>query len=734
MGRLTRRTALAGALAAALVAAAAPGASAAGRCGDHAWCDTALSPDTRAGLLLNALTGDEKIGLLGGDDLFGVRGAEHEHTGTSRGVSRAGLPDVYFSDGPVGPRQGKSTGLPIPMAVAATFDPRLANLHAQVAAAEARAKGNDVIFAPTVNIMRTPLGGRTFESYGEDPFLMSRLGVAWVQGVQSKGVIANVKHYAANNQEGASPAANAGGPGQPLGPPAAQGNRLTVDTIVDERTLREIYLPHFEAAVKRGHAGSIMCSYNRLNGQYACENKHLLGDVLKGWDFKGFVLADYGAAKNTADSLNNGLDFDPWPGFAYSPTAVNAALASGGSNMARVDDHVKRILRTLFAYGFFDRSAFKDDDAQINKKANFRAAQRIEESAITLLRNRGGVLPLDSRNLKSIALIGAPADTYRTGGGSGNVVPFSFITPRKAIADRAGNGISVRYDDGTDPARAAGVAKAADVAIVVAGDYQSEGADRACLSLECPSVHGDQDALIERVAAANAKTIVVLETGGPVLTPWRDKVAAIAEAWYPGAAGGPAIARVLFGDVDPGGRLPATFPRSEADLPTAGDPEKYPGVGETVRYKEGVLVGYRWFDQKRLEPAFPFGFGLSYTTFALRRLRVTARSASVEVVNTGRRTGVAVPQLYLGLPDPGPGIVQPPRQLKGMRSLRLGPGRSRRVTFPITRRDLSYWDVTSNDWKVAPGCYGVMAGTSSRDIAQSATLAVGGARCPRARR
>jgi beta-glucosidase len=714
----------------ALAVSAAPGAQAAGRCGSHPWCDTALGPDARAGLLLNALTGDEKIGLLGGDDLFGVSGAEHAHTGTSRGVARVGLPDVYFSDGPVGPRQGKSTGLPIPMAVAATFDPRLANLHAQVAAGEARAKGNDVMFAPTVNIMRTPLNGRTFESYGEDPFLMARLGVGWVQGVQSKGLIANVKHFAANNQEGYSPGAQAGAPGQPLGPPPASGNRLTVDTIVDERTLREIYLPHFEAAVKRGRAGSLMCSYNRLNGQYACENPHLLQDVPRGWGFKGFVLADYGAAKNTANSLNNGLDFDPWPGFAYSPTAVNAALASGGSSMARVDEHVKRILRTLFAYGFFDRPTYKDDDGQINKRANFRAAQRIEEAAITLLRNRGGMLPLDGGRLKSIALIGKPADSYRTGGGSGNVVPFSIVTPRQAIADRAGSGVSVRYDDGSDAARAATLAKAADVAIVVAADYQSEGADRACLSLECPPVHGDQDALIAQVAAANPKTIVVLETGGPVLTPWRDKVAAIAEAWYPGAAGGPAIARVLFGDVDPGGRLPATFPRSEADLPTAGDPEKYPGVGETVRYKEGVLVGYRWFDQKRLEPAFPFGFGLSYTTFALRGLRVTARSASVEVVNTGHRTGVAVPQLYLGLPDPAAGIVQPPRQLKGMRSLRLGPKRSRRVTFPITQRDLSYWDVKSNGWRVAPGCYGVMVGTSSRDIAQSATLAVGGASCP----
>src|SRR3954471_5289129 len=330
--RLLRRQAGRGlALGVALVATFTPGAHAAGRCGDHAWCDTKLSADTRAGLLLNALTDDEKIGLLGGDSLFGVAGGAHDHTGVGDGVPRVGLPSVYYSDGPVGPRQGKSTGLPIPMAVAATFDPRLANLHGQVAGTEARAKGNDVIFAPTVNIMRTPLGGRTFEAYGEDPYLVSKLGVGWIQGVQSKGLIANVKHYAANNQEGASPGANAGGPGQPLGPPAGEGNRMLVDTIVDERTLREIYLPHFEAAIKQGHAGSVMCSYNKVNGTYACENPHLLHDVLDGWGFKGYVLADYGAAHNPSASLENGLDFDPWPGVAYSPAAVNAALASGTS-------------------------------------------------------------------------------------------------------------------------------------------------------------------------------------------------------------------------------------------------------------------------------------------------------------------------------------------------------------------------------------------------------------------
>ncbi|HVE68298.1 MAG TPA: glycoside hydrolase family 3 C-terminal domain-containing protein [Solirubrobacteraceae bacterium] len=717
------------------LAVAVPSASAAGRCGTHAWCDTRLSPDVRAERLLSALTPDERIELLAGDELTGVLGGDHTHTGTSNGVPRVGLPPVYFSDGPVGPRQGLSTAQPIPMGLAATFDPRLANLAGQIVAAEARGKGNDVVLAPTVNILRTPRWGRAFETYGEDPFLSGRLAVGWVQGAQSKGVIANVKHYAANNQEGVNPAADASRSGEPFGPPATEGNRLTVDVRADERTLREIYLPQFEAAVKQGRAGSIMCSYNRLNGQYACENEFLLRRVLqRDWGFKGFVLADYGAAKNTGDSLRNGLDFDPWPAIAYDPRAVRAALATGQATPAHVDEHVRRILRTLFAYGFFDRAAYRDDDRQINQAAHLRSVTRIEERAITLLRNRGS-LPLDASRLRSIALIGVPANQFKTGSGSAAVRPFSYVTPREALARRAGPGVQVRYDDGSDAARAAALARGSDVAIVFAADHQTEFTDRNCLSLQCPPIHGDQDALIEQVAAANRRTIVVLETGGPVLTPWRERVDAIVEAWYPGMGGGTAIARVLFGDVDPGGRLPATFPAREADLPTAGDPEKYPGVAETVHYKEGVLVGYRWFDARRLQPAYPFGFGLSYTRFALRGLRVratgpTSATASIEVVNTGERAGNAVPQLYLGLPSPGPGIVQPPRQLRGFRSLHLGRGRARRIAFPIGARALSYWDVRTRDWRVAPGCYEVTVAQSSRDAAAPrARLAVGGARC-----
>ena len=728
---------LAVAVAAVVLALPPATAQAAGRCGDHLWCDTNLSPDARAALLLAELTDDEKIGLLAGDDYVGVAGAEGTHTGTSDGVPRLDLPTMYLTDGPVGVRSGQATAMPIPMGLAASFDTRLARLHGKTIATEARAKGNDVIYAPTVNILRTPLWGRAFETFGEDPFLSGRMGVSWIRGAQSTGVIANVKHYAANNQEGAGPQADESRPGQPVGPPSTEGGRFTVNVVVDERAMREIYLPQFEAAVKDANVGSVMCSYPRVNGAYACENGVLLQDILReDWGFRNFVLADYGAAHVAGPSLNNGLDFDPFGAVfhAYEPAQVRAALASGQADFERVNEHVRAILRTLFAYGFFDREAFVMDDAQIDKEKNLLAAQRIEESAITLLRNKRKTLPLKPKRLESIALIGVNADQFTTGGGSANVDPFMFQSPRDAIEERAGEGVDVRFDDGSDPERAADLARASDVAIVFAADYQTEFIDRRCISLQCPPWNGDQDALIEAIAEANERTVVVLETGGPVLTPWRDKVAAIVEAWYPGAGGGPALARVLFGDVDPGGRLPATFPRTEDHYPYAGDREAYPGVGETVRYKEGVLVGYRWFDAKRHRPAYPFGFGLSYTKFRYGPLKLRRRGddgavVSFRVRNVGRRTGVEVPQLYLGLPTPSKDVEQPPKQLKDFRKLTLEPGQRRRVKFRIDPRDISYWNVDADAWRIAPGCYQVMIGRSSRRIALIAEESFRGGRC-----
>jgi beta-glucosidase len=713
--------------------AAVPAARAADQCGNAGpWCNTRLTPDQRAQLLLDHLDQSQKISLLAGNDVLGVTGASG-HTGSSAGVPGL-VPAVNFTDGTAGIRQGSATAMPDELAVAASFDPRLARADGQVLGAEAKYKGNDVIYGPTLTIMRTPLAGRTFQALGEDPFLASQMGVGLIDGIQSQGVVADANIYVANNQEGQDPSGNSGMPGAPLGA-GTVGSRYTIDANVDQRTLREIYLPPFEAAVKRANVGTVMCAYNLVNGTYNCENGPLLNGILKHeWGFKGFVLSDYGAAHDTIASLQNGLDFEPWPGAAYGPGPVTAAVDSGTVTQAQLDDHVRRYLRTLFAFGVFDRAAFAADEAQIDKAAHAVTARRIEEGAITLLQNRHAILPLEPKRLKTIAVIGKVASSFLTGGGSSAVTPYSFVTPLQGITARAGAHGRVVYNDGSDPASAAALAKSSDVAIVVAADYEIEGVDLQCLTLECPNAYGDQDTLIGQVAASNPNTVVVLETGGPVLTPWRAQVKGVLETWYPGEQGGAAIARVLFGDVDPSGHLPVTFPRSEADEPTAGDSSSYPGVANSETYKEGVFVGYRWFGARRIAPAFPFGFGLSYTRFAYRRLSVRPTGfgavVSVSVTNVGRRRGAAVPQLYLGLPGI-PGVSQPPAQLKGSVKVGLRAGNSARVRFRVDRRALSYWDVAAGGWRVARGCYRVMVGSSSGQLPLRAALAEGGASCPR---
>jgi beta-glucosidase len=724
----TSSSPVAAAPAAPVVAAAAttPCSAPAGR----PWCDTGLGPDQRAALLVDAMTLDEKVSLLGGDDLVGVAGQEGTHTGTSNGIARLGVPPVYFSDGPVGVRQGKATGMPSPMSVAASFDPKNARAHAKVVGDEVRRKGNDVVFAPMVNIMRTPLSGRTFEGFGEDPYLAGEMATGWIRGVQSEGVIGDVKHYAANNQEG-------------LGP---LGSRLTVDVRVSERALREIYLPAFEAAVKKGDVGTVMCAYPRVNGQYACENEFLLSDVLKGdWGFKGFVLTDYAAGKNTIDSLNNGLDLDIFPGAIYHPALVLAAVGSGLVNEATIDEHVHRILRTMFAFGMFDRPVSVDRHETIDKTAHNRAAAEVEAKGIVLLRNRKvgprsdrprpRLLPLREKSLKTLAVIGPEAHKIKDGGGSSTIDEFFFTTPLTALRSRLGAS-RVVYDDGSDAARAAAVAAKADAAVVVVGDSMTEVIDKLEPTLNSGQTDGiDRDALIARVAAAQQRTVVVLQSGGPVLTPWRTKVPALVEMWYPGQNGGTALAQVLFGDIDPGGRLPVTFPRRAGDLPTAGDPEKYPGVAEVVTYKEGVMVGYRWYDHKRLPVAYPFGAGRSYTKFRYSGLRVnrTSRTSAVArftVTNVGARRGTAVPQLYVGMPAPR-GEQQAVRQLKGFKRLSIAPGRSRVVRIRLGSRAFSYWSTGADDWRVVPGCYRIDIGTSSRHPVLTARKAFAGGRCRR---
>ena len=706
---------LLGGLAIALPGRAAP-VRAAGPCGDptqRPWCDGALPADARAGLLLAALTENEKLGLLAGV-------ASSTHTGQSPAIDRVGLRSVAFTDGPWGVKQGPATGVPIPLALAATFDTSLASLHGAVVAGEARDKADDVILAPTVNIMRTPLGGRTFEAYGEDPYLVTRTAVNWIEGAQSQGVIAMVKHYCCNNQEGQY---------------GVLGQKNVVSADIDERTLREIYLPQFEAAVGEAHAGMVMCAYNRVNSDWACENRHLLTDILKGdWRFQGAVVSDWQATHLSALALNNGLDVEMPTAMDYDPRVIRAELAAGVVSQAAIDDHVRRLLRTMFGFGFFDRAPFVDDTARIDVAGHARISQVIEEAGTVLLKN-DGVLPLDPARLRSIAVIGPQANRFETGGTADDIIPFTSTTPLHEITRRAGPGVKVTYNDGSNPSSAAAAAAAADVAIVFASDSEGEYMEKACASVDCTTMGktGTQDSLITTVAAANHNTVVVLETGDPVLTPWRGSIRGLLEAWYPGEEGGAALASVLFGDVDPGGRLPATFPDSESQLPSAGDPTAYPGVTDAI-YKEGVFVGYRWYDAHGLTPAYPFGAGLSYTTFRYSGLAVAptpgAASAAVvrvTVTNTGSRAGVAVPQLYLGLPSPSPSVLQPPRQLRGYEKLTLEPGETRTVSFPLDDRAFAYWDISSSSWRVARGCYRVFLGSSSRDLPLRRALAVGGA-------
>ncbi|MGH7804943.1 MAG: glycoside hydrolase family 3 C-terminal domain-containing protein, partial [Candidatus Binatia bacterium] len=396
------------------------------------------------------------------------------------------------------------------------------------------------------------------------------------------------------------------------------------------------------------------------------------------------------------------------------------------------DERAGAILRTMFAFGLFDRAAHPHDDELIDKAGHAALVEEVAEEGLVLLTN-DGILPLDADALGSIAVIGDAAVRYVGGGGSSAVQPFEVRTSLDAITERAGDAVEVRYRSGGDRAAAVALARDADVAIVFGNDTASEGGDKTCLSLTCPlgiPPEPSQDDLIDAVIAANPRSIVVLQTGGPVLTPWRERAAALIEAWYPGQRGGAAIARVLFGDTDPGGRLPMTFPKRVGDLPTAGDLLRYPGNGLQVFYSEGPLVGYRWYDAEGVEPAFPFGHGLSYTTFGYGDLEIHDDRIEAIVSNVGSRTGSEVAQLYVAIPAPGPGLAQPPRQLKGFAKVELEADESARVSFPIDDRTFAHWDEEADAWATAPACYGVSVGSSSRDLRLEGVIARGGGSCP----
>ena len=696
-----------------------------------------LSATERAHELVSAMTIDQKLAMLSQSQPVD---AHYGAAGFVPAQPSLCIPDLVLNDAGqgVGDAQTNTTAFPAPIAQSSSWDPALQWRFGAALGWQAWHKGVNVQLAPGVEIDRVPLNGRNFEYMSEDPYLAAQGAVAEVRGIQSNPVIATVKHYVANSQE---------------------TNRMTVSSDVDQRTLEELYTAPYEAAVKQGHAGSVMCSYNRINGTYACENRDTLTTILKRqFGFTGFVMSDWGATHSTIAAANAGLDMemDVKPG-QYFTAPLKTAVQDGEVPTSRLNDMVTRIVRTMFAVGIFDHPAAAEPAAaaaNAQRPQDVALARSLSEAGTVLLKNQGQLLPLTG-SAKRIAVIGpgagpAGAQQFYNGAGSGHIPEFGaksdVVTPLQGITQRAlADGDVVTYADGSSPAAASLVAKTADVAIVFAGSQDSEGVDRSTLDLSsgncsfvvCTPQPVDQDSLISQVAAANPHTIVVLNTGGPVLMPWLNQIQGLFEAWYPGQQDGNAIAALLFGDADPSAKLPETFPASQSDLPTR-TPQQYPGVNDAAgiphaTYSEGLLVGYRWYDAKHITPLFPFGFGLTYTTFAMRNLHLSAgrgrpaiANATFTVADTGPRLGAEIAQLYVADPR---SAGEPPKQLKGFQKVLLRPGARTTVKLPIDFRSLAHWSDSAHRWKVGSGCYRVLVGDSSSNLPLSATIAVGGARC-----
>ncbi len=661
------------------------------------WMNAAQTPDQRADELIAQMTLAEKIAML--------HGAGGSYVGNIPANTRLGIPAVNLEDGPAGVADGMTgvTAFPAPVNFAASWDTSLINQFGQNLAAEESGKGANVVLAPTVNILRNPQWGRSFETLGEDPYLTSQLAVSDIQGLQSQHVIATVKHFDANNQE---------------------YDRTTVSANVDERTEHEIYMPAFQAAVQQGQVGAVMCAYNRVNDIYSCEQPYLLNDVLKTqWDFPGFVMSDWGATHSTLQSSAAGLDMQ-MPDDSFYGSSLQTAVQNGQVTVATINEMVHRILRTMFADGLFDYPTTGTPGSNVATAAHDQFTQQASEQGTVLLRNNQNILPLNASNVQSIAVIGADASNSPkyTGAGSAQVnVPSSAVTPLQGITNRAGQNVKVTYT--ADSAQAAAVAKAANVAIVFANDDESEGSDRSSLNLP-----NNQDSLISTVAQANPHTIVVLNTGAPVLMPWVSQVQGIVEAWYPGQEDGNSIAAILFGDTNPSGKLPMTFPVNASDVP-ANTTAQYPGINDEASYSEGLNVGYRYYDAKNITPLFPFGFGLSYTSFAYSNLQVSPTSGvfngtvtvSATVKNTGAVTGADVAQLYVGFPS---SAQEPPEQLKGFQKVTLSPGQAQTVSFKLNASAFSYWDTTAHNWVVPQGTFKIMVGDSSTNLSLSGNYQV----------
>ncbi|HXL88981.1 MAG TPA: glycoside hydrolase family 3 C-terminal domain-containing protein [Streptosporangiaceae bacterium] len=696
-GRLAVAIVLAAASAPFLAAygTAAP-ASAAASC---PWVDSTAPIATRVSELMAQMSLTQEI-----DMMTGASGSSY--VGNIPAISSLCIPAINLEDGPAGVGDGMSnvTQLPAPVDVAATWDTSAEQEYGQVIGAEQAAKGTTVDLGPTINIVRDPRWGRAFESIGEDPYLAGQLSAADIRGVQSAGTMAQVKHYAVYNQE-------------------TNRNTSSDDAVVSTQAEQEIYLPAFQAAVQQGAASSVMCSYSWINGTAACQNPYTLSTVLRQqFGFTGFVTSDWGATHSTAASANAGLDMDMPGSDGYYGSALQSAVTSGSVSQSTINSAVSDILTEMFAFGMFDKAPSGSPSATATNSTNQSDATQLAEEGTVLLKNSGSVLPLSSSDT-SIAVIGADASTspQTAGGGSASVTSSGTVTPLQGIESAAPSGTSVTYNAGSSDSSAASAAAAASVAVVFANLAESEGSDLTSIDLGTT-----QDNLITSVAAANPNTIVVLNTGSAITMPWLSSVKGVLEAWYPGQEDGTAIANVLFGNYDPSGHLTVTFPTSLSQVPASTTAE-WPGTGGTVQYSEGIDVGYRWYDTKDLTPLFPFGYGLSYSTFSFSNLHVGSLTAggaatvTATVTNTGSRSGADVAQLYVDDPSAS---GQPPLQLEGFQRVNLAAGASATVTFTLTQQNLQYWNSSSNAWATSTGSYGIEVGDSSANLTLSGTLSI----------
>ena len=678
------------------------------------WSDTTIPAKRRAALLAANLTLDEKIQFLHGPptgpSVQCDTAASCAYVGNVAPNARLGIPPLTMNDGPQGFRDQRhprtSTAWPSGLTMAASWDVEAMHEWGVGMGKEFFAKGSNVQLGPGLCVARVPRNGRNFEYLsGEDPYLGYHLVQPVIRGIQSQTVIANAKHWVLNNQE---------------------TNRNAVYEIADERTRFELYYPPFKGAIE-AEVGSVMCSYNKVSGdKWSCENPTTLGHDLKSaLGFEGFVMSDWGATHST--SIAAGLDMEMPAAHFFNASAMHAAMQSGAATAEQVTASVTRIFAAMFKVGVMDAADgtwdWKRMATNVTTVAASESARKLSAQSTVLLQNNGGVLPLDAASIGSVCVIGFAAEnnTVVHAGGSGSVVPSHITSPLDGIhAAVAGTPTTVTYDNGTDVTRAAALATGCQVALVFVQTLSHEGGDRPSLSLDDGCAGGDackqQNALVAAVAAANPKTVVVMSVPGAVLTPWRKKVPAVLTNFMPGQEAGPAIADVLFGKVNPSAKLPLTFPSAENE--THITPHQWPGwpdpkVPTYANYSEGLLVGYRYYDAHKVAPAYPFGHGLSYADFAYAELAVSGSKVTFNVTNIGDVPGAEVAQLYLAFP---PAAGEPPQVLRRFAKVNLAPGECAPVAFELGDADVSVWDADAHGWRKVAGQYGVLVGSSSRDV------------------